>query len=412
MKPLITTLAFLFLFAITADIHGQASKVAIVGGHSDTPDGFSFVAGENLSSGTKIYFTHEEYDDASGYKCFTNTGSSCGVVGEGILEVEVSSGGLNKGDIVRIIELSTPNTFSVDGNVSVSLTGSWSMSSYDCLYAFSASNSSSPDDNVTQIHSTITFDNNFNAHSDVGDNPSSDYPRVISIHLNADNGDYNRDRSLATDTSHIENISNWTTSNSGITLSTTSFTGTLALPIKLIHFTGKYVDDEVLLNWKTASELDNDYFEIEKMQENGRFFSLGIIEGMGTSNEVNEYYFLDPNPTNGTNRYRLKQVDYDGITTYSDIIRVTTAGRNVGITNLYPNPAVGDVISFDVLNNELDELEIEVLNSTGQVMHSQKYETGDAKVINIPLESFEPGTYFARIKSGYGTTTERFLVGL
>jgi hypothetical protein len=109
----------------------------------------------------------------------------------------------------------------------------------------------------------------------------------------------------------------------------------IALGVNLTHFEANLVDRNVLLKWTTDSEWNNDYFEVEKSQDALHFSSLGTVQGQGTTNSPTDYLFKDEQPVIGTNYYRLKQVDFDGTTTYSDIRTVVLESSEM----LYPNPA-------------------------------------------------------------------------
>lgn len=92
------------------------------------------------------------------------------------------------------------------------------------------------------------------------------------------------------------------------------------LPVELISFTAeKTPKDESLLTWVTASEINNDYFEVLHSTDGINFNVVGIVEGNGTTNEMSIYYFVHYSPIFGTNYYQLKQVDFDGTLDYSDI---------------------------------------------------------------------------------------------
>ena len=84
-----------------------------------------------------------------------------------------------------------------------------------------------------------------------------------------------------------------------------------ALPVQLISFEGQQKASDIKLRWQTASEVNNDYFKLEKIDQNA-IFPLAYITGSGMSNEVVKYQYTDENPVKGENYYRLTQVDYDG----------------------------------------------------------------------------------------------------
>lgn len=111
-----------------------------------------------------------------------------------------------------------------------------------------------------------------------------------------------------------------------------------ALPVELVSFEGRYTENSRIdLTWSTASEKDNDYFEIEKSLDGKQFTGIGRIPGKGFSETVSNYYFADQHPVSGLNYYRLKQVDKGKEFSYSNIISVKVSSRET--LTLYPNPA-------------------------------------------------------------------------
>ena len=107
---------------------------------------------------------------------------------------------------------------------------------------------------------------------------------------------------------------------------TPSFTGTclggIVLPIELLYFEGKKTGKNNLLSWATATELNNDYFTVEKTLDGINYESVGIQNGAGNSQELNEYNILDCFVDKTINYYRLKQTDYDGKFTFHDLISI------------------------------------------------------------------------------------------
>ena len=96
----------------------------------------------------------------------------------------------------------------------------------------------------------------------------------------------------------------------------------IPLPVELLFIKAEVIEEEVKVEWATASELNNDYFEIEKTQDLKDFEVVGRVEGSGTTSETIHYELTDTNPYPGISYYRMKQVDYDGTTSYSEFVRV------------------------------------------------------------------------------------------
>lgn len=99
-------------------------------------------------------------------------------------------------------------------------------------------------------------------------------------------------------------------------------------PIELLSFEGKYFEDAegVVLTWRTASELNNHFFEVQRSDDQRSFYALTEVEGAGHSQELQSYTYVDQNIDQPQIYYRLKQVDYDGSFAYSPVITVTVDG--------------------------------------------------------------------------------------
>ena len=111
------------------------------------------------------------------------------------------------------------------------------------------------------------------------------------------------------------------------------------LPIKLITFYADCEEEEVKISWTTASESNNEFFTVEKSTNGTEFTIVGLVDGAGTSNNVNYYDTYDPEISGTTTYYRLKQTDYDGQFTYSDIV-ITNCAKDeeeMGFA-VMPNP--------------------------------------------------------------------------
>ncbi len=111
------------------------------------------------------------------------------------------------------------------------------------------------------------------------------------------------------------------------------------LPISLLDFNAYPVLEQVEIVWTTATEINNDYFTIERSKDGITFEELMKVQGAGNSNQILNYKELDSNPFEGTSFYRLKQTDFDGTYTYSDIrvVNFNHVASNSSI-NVYPNP--------------------------------------------------------------------------
>ncbi len=115
------------------------------------------------------------------------------------------------------------------------------------------------------------------------------------------------------------------------------------LPIELVDFRAQAINDAVHLTWETASELNNDFFTVERSLTGETFSSVGQVNGSGTTNQGRIYSLIDLSPVQGTSYYRLKQTDFDGTFTYSKVISVAYEGS---LFSVYPNPSAGDYVTI------------------------------------------------------------------
>ncbi len=113
------------------------------------------------------------------------------------------------------------------------------------------------------------------------------------------------------------------------------------LPIELLTFEARVDDETVIVSWSTASEHNNDYFTIERTYDWEHFEEIGMVDGAGDSEEILHYQFVDEAPIPGVSYYRLKQTDFDGQFTYSNLVMVEYDYNSPTEAEIavFPNPA-------------------------------------------------------------------------
>ncbi len=156
------------------------------------------------------------------------------------------------------------------------------------------------------------------------------------------------------------------------------------LPIELTTFTGVQLNDVVKLHWTTLSEVNNDFFTLEKSRNGTQWESFLTIPGAGNSSSALNYSEIDENPFIGLSYYRLKQTDFDGSFDYFGPISIQTNS----IISMYPNPANGIVY----LVGEMDESDVKIYSVTGQQVDVQIDNEGDKLYFNT--ETLANGTYY------------------
>jgi hypothetical protein len=184
---------------------------------------------------------------------------------------------------------------------------------------------------------------------------------------------------------------------------TTSIDFISVVPVELLSFTATAQDNRTnLLTWQTASEENNEGFDIERSADGKNWETLGFVKGNGTTVEVFNYNFIDKNPINGINYYRLKQMDFDGQFEYSKIVNVNLFSTNNAIT-IYPNPVRDELTVTNTENIE----NVVIYNALGQVV---KQFAVNAEQLQINVSDLQEGIYTLRLQNKNGTMiTKQFV---
>ncbi len=168
------------------------------------------------------------------------------------------------------------------------------------------------------------------------------------------------------------------------------------LPVSLTAFGGKFINDKILLNWKTTSEHNIKNYVIERKNNYSNFTEMGRKDAGGNSAAEQQYNFLDTKPDPGNNFYRLK-IFYDNNTfTYSNTILLTNNETKTGI-HVYPNP-VTDIINIDFKNSQNHVYKISLLNTINQLIKDATFTSGFSNTLQIArTKAMSPGMYIVRI---------------
>ncbi len=135
------------------------------------------------------------------------------------------------------------------------------------------------------------------------------------------------------------------------------------LPVSLLDFEVIKQNEEVLINWTTLSEINNDFFTVERSINGIHFEEIAIVKGAGNSNELNFYEVIDTPLQEGIYYYRIKQTDYDGTFEIFSMKKVTI--EKAFALTIYPNPTLGGSIFIQTSQNN-QNFEIRIFNDIGQ----------------------------------------------
>ena len=166
------------------------------------------------------------------------------------------------------------------------------------------------------------------------------------------------------------------------------------LPVSLTSFEGFVEDKSVVLKWKTSTETDNDYFQVEASSDGSRFDEIAKLEGAGTVTTPTSYTYTDETPADGINYYRLKQVDIDGSFEYHPTITVQV-DRGAQVFEVTPNP-VRNVARIQLTPNLSPEAHIELISVTGQKIKTVNVSSNN-NAQEMMMEDVPAGVYYVRL---------------
>ena len=189
-------------------------------------------------------------------------------------------------------------------------------------------------------------------------------------------------------------------------------TGHTLLPVSLLSFNAKPVKEKhkygVVLNWRTSSEINNDYYTIERSHDGFEFEEVFNVSGAGNSSGINNYFGVDEDPYYGVSYYRLKQTDFDGKFAYFDIVAVTI-DEKFNELSVYPTPAKELVnISFEM--NRESKTDIIIYNISGEKVFEKTYQVlKGGNELQIKTEDLSQGMYFVTLSNEKENANIKFI---
>ncbi len=176
-----------------------------------------------------------------------------------------------------------------------------------------------------------------------------------------------------------------------------------SLPVTWGNFTAEKQGITSLLKWNTLTEINADRFDIERSNDGTNFSVIGTVKASGNSNQVNNYTYTDSKPVEGMDYYRLREVDFDGRFSYSEVKNLNFGSGDNAI-KISPNPAK-EKISITVPGNS-KELKISIVNAQGRQV---KTFTMNGQYMQLQLPALASGVYYVRI-TGDGVSSNQKLV--
>jgi hypothetical protein len=190
--------------------------------------------------------------------------------------------------------------------------------------------------------------------------------------------------------------------------------GNNPLPVELLSFTAKLDGTQVLLDWNTASEIDNDYFTIDKTKDTRKFAEVARVKGAGTTNMASVYATIDKTPYTGVSYYRLRQTDFDGHVTDMGMVAINNSGGSETQTLIvFPNPAQGVPLNVNLRGyGSGEQVALDLRDAKGQTMLSRALETENTGelIYAVDTAALSPGVYVLTIRGSLGPISVKVVI--
>jgi hypothetical protein len=171
------------------------------------------------------------------------------------------------------------------------------------------------------------------------------------------------------------------------------------LPVELLEFTVKWKSEQqkkANVKWSTASEINSDYFDVERSEDGINFTKVARVKASGYSNQVVEYSINDDlsNDHNNLFYYRLNQMDLDGKQKYSEIRTLYRSKISEPVIQVFPNPFT-DQVTVNILTNRSEEVNIHLYDAIGKMVYSGKMDVLSNKLTanNLEINNLSVGSY-------------------
>ena len=189
------------------------------------------------------------------------------------------------------------------------------------------------------------------------------------------------------------------------------------LPVELLSCSSSVNDNDVILNWTTATETNNSGFQIErremKNERSEEWKTITFVNGNGTTTEPQTYFYKDVNLSVGKYQYRLKQIDFDGTFEYSNIVEaVILPPARFSLEQNYPNPFNPSTkIEYAIASSQF--VSLKVFNALGQEVETlvnEYQEAGAHSKVYVVNSTLPSGVYYYQLKAGEFIQTRKMIL--
>jgi hypothetical protein len=178
------------------------------------------------------------------------------------------------------------------------------------------------------------------------------------------------------------------------------------LPVEFLNFTAQGTANGTKLFWATATEINNHYFQIEKSEDAVFFHEIGRVDGAGNSNMQMDYNYTDTENLNKKVYYRLRQVDFDGSVSYSQVITVDQASASASIDYVFADDAALNMI----VNTVSTQSTLRVMNMAGQVVREITLNGSTNHQLRLSKSSLPKGLYLITLEDGQNRTVKKVVL--
>jgi hypothetical protein len=185
---------------------------------------------------------------------------------------------------------------------------------------------------------------------------------------------------------------------------------TTPLPIQLLEFKAKLGKEGVEISWITATEINNDFFTVERSSNGINFTTLATVKGAGNSTQTLKYYAADGFPSDGPNYYRLKQTDFDGIFSYSNVVVVYFGQSSSSAITIYPNPNDGKSFYVKLAGSGQRLISLEIHDVTGRKILSESMYLESNIFEFVPSVALTPGMYLISVIEDQKISKQKLVV--
>ncbi|QQS36376.1 MAG: T9SS type A sorting domain-containing protein [Ignavibacteriales bacterium] len=185
-----------------------------------------------------------------------------------------------------------------------------------------------------------------------------------------------------------------------------------SVPVELLSFNAAVSGNTVQLNWQTASELNNSGFDVERKLSGEQFEKIGFVLGRGTTSDLTNYSFIDENILGGTVTYRLKQIDFDGTSKYSNEVMVDVISVfEYALEQNYPNP-FNPVTNISYTIASQSKVLLKIYNSIGEevVTLVNGVKEPGRYAVSFDAASVSSGVYFYKLQAGDFVSTRKMVL--